>query len=98
MSNHEQPRPVFNAARALGALSMVLGVVPLVGTAFGWIEWTADQTNAYITAVGTVIGALALALGIRVEKEVTPNSNPRDNALVPLVPIANDGLEEELEV
>ena len=94
MNEESQPRPVVNASRILGAASMVLGVVPMVGSAFGWVDWNVDQVSAYTLSVGTVIGAIALVFGIRVEKEVTPMTSPRDDALVPLVPIANDGLDD----
>lgn len=90
----KQPRPVVNASRLLGALSLVLGVVPVAGSAFfGW-EWSADQVEAYTVVVGTFISAIALAFGVRVEREVTPTSNPRDDGLAPLVPTANDGFED----
>jgi len=89
-------RPVVNAGRILGALSAVAGAVPILGSAFGWFTWNVEQLEAYTIAVGTVVGALALAFGVRVEKEVTPVGDPRDNDLVPLVPIADDGYEDEL--
>ena len=87
-------RPVVSASRILGALSLVAGVVPIGGSAFlGW-DWNPDQLEAYTAVVGTVISAIALALGVRVEKEVTPTINPKDDALVPLVPIADDVYED----
>ena len=89
-----QQRPAVSASRILGALSLLAGVVPIGGSAFlGW-DWSPDQLEAYTAIVGTAISAVALAFGIRVEKEVTPVANPRDDGLVPLVPIANDAYED----
>ena len=73
-------RPVVNAGRALGALSLVAGVVPIVGSAFGWFVWDTDQLEAYAAGVGVTISALALAFGVQVEKQVTPTNNPKDDA------------------
>jgi hypothetical protein len=87
---------VVNASRILGAVSMILGVVPMVGTAFGWLSWDADQANAYMVAYGTVITAIGLAFGIRIEKVVTPVASPRDDAGNPLTPgpIGSDNANE----
>ena len=73
-------RPVVSASRMLGALVAVAGVIPLLGSSFGWFEWTVQQLEAYGVAVGVIAGAIALALGVQVEKQVTPNNNPKDDA------------------
>lgn len=89
-----QQRPVVTASRLLGSVSMILGVLPIAGSAFfGW-DWNGDQLEAYTAISATVVSAIALALGVRVEKTVTPTASPRDDGLVPLVPIANDSFED----
>lgn len=91
----EQDRPVVSASRILGAISLLAGIFPIGATAFGWVDgWGAEQYNAYSAIVGAIVTAIALAFGIRVEKDVTPTSNPRDDSLVPLVPIADDFLDD----
>ncbi|MEA2001733.1 MAG: hypothetical protein U9N84_07610 [Actinomycetota bacterium] len=79
-------RPVVNAGRTLGAVAAIAGLVPILGGAFGWFTWTADQLEAYTVAVGGVVGALALFLGVNVEKQVTPTSDPKDDAGNSLTP------------
>ncbi len=73
-------RPVVSASRTLGAVAALAGLVPMLGSAFGWFQWTADQLEAYLVAVGATVGAIALFLGVSVEKQVTPTANPRDDA------------------
>ncbi len=73
-------RPVVSAARTLGAVAAVAGLIPLLGSAFGWFEWTVEQLEAYTVAVGATVGAIALFLGVNVEKQVTPTANPKDDA------------------
>ena len=79
-------RPVVNAGRTLGAVAAIAGLLPILGSAFGWFTWTADQLEAYTVAVGGVVGALALFLGVNVEKQVTPTDNPKDDAGNSLTP------------
>ena len=79
-------RPVVNAGRTLGAVAAVAGLIPILGSAFGWFDWTADQLEAYTVAVGGVVGALALFLGVNIEKQVTPTNNPKDDAGNSLTP------------
>ena len=83
-----QPRPVRLAARVLGAASMILGVVPTVGSEFFGFDWTTGQINAYTLAVGTSIAAGSVLFGVRVEREVTPVASPRLDSNTPLVPAA----------
>lgn len=86
-------RPAVNKSRLLGAASMVLGLVPMIGRAFFGLEWTPEQVEIYSVAVGTVVAAVALLFGVQVEKVVTPVAAPRNDDLVPLVPVAPDGPE-----
>jgi len=79
-------RPVVNASRTLGALSLLAGAIPILGASFNWFSWTIDQLEAYTVAVGIVISALALFLGVSVEKVVTPMNNPKDDAGNSLTP------------
>ena len=79
-------RPVVNAGRTLGALSLVAGAIPIIGSAFGWFTWDTEQLEAYTVAVGVSISALALFFGVQVEKQVTPTNNPKDDAGNPLTP------------
>lgn len=82
-----QPRPVLNASRTLGAISLLAGLFPVGAIAFGWVDgWGPDQFAAYGALSGGVISALALFLGVQVEKQVTPVDSPRDNLLRPLEP------------
>jgi len=85
-------RPVVTASRALGALAALAGLLPILGSAFGWFDWTTDQLEAYTVAVGGAVGAVALLLGVNVEKVVTPMNNPKDDAGNMLTPgtIGND--------
>lgn len=78
MINREEP--VRFAARVLAALAILAGAFPTVGSAFGYLEWNADQVAAYILAANAVIGALGLVLGVQVRKLVTSTANPRDDA------------------
>ncbi len=73
-------RPVVSAARTLGAVAAVAGLIPMLGSAFGWFQWDVDQLRAYGVAVGGLVGAIALFLGVNVEKQVTPTANPKDDA------------------
>lgn len=79
-------RPVVSAARTLGAVAALAGLIPILGSSFGWFDWTVDQLEAYTVAVGGVVGAIALFLGVSVEKQVTPTANPKDDAGNPLTP------------
>lgn len=92
-----QPRPVVLASRILGAFAILAGVFPAVGRAFGWIDWTVSQGDAYFLAVNAVVAAVALVFGLQAEKRVTPVQSPRDDAGVPFVPIADDVFEDEPE-
>jgi hypothetical protein len=62
--------------------------------AFEVINWTGDQVGAYTTFVGVLVAAAAMFFNAEVAKQVTPVASPRDNGMVPLVPIANDGFED----
>jgi len=88
-------RPVVNASRWVAGLAAILGSLPTFLLAFGAIAWTAEQIAAYGTFLGVVVGSVSLILGLSAEGKVTPVETPRDNALVPLVPIADDGYEDE---
>jgi hypothetical protein len=104
----EQPRPVVDAAESqqrrgdiIGATAAVLGGLPALLLTFGVINWSADQIAAYGVFLGVFTGAVMVIFGRRdvgtalaIEDVVTPVASPRDDDLVPLVPIANDGLED----
>jgi len=79
-------QPVRLAARILAAAVTIAGAFPLVGTAFGWIDWNVEQSNAYFIAANAILGSAGLVLGIQVAKVVTPTANPRDDAGNPLTP------------
>ena len=79
-------RPVRMASRWLGAAAALAGIIPTIASEFQLWEWTAGQVNAYTLAVGTIIGAVSLVLGVQVEKVVTPTARPRDDAGNPLTP------------
>lgn len=104
----EQPRPVVENAhqqtltvRIIAAAQMVLAAAPFALQAFSIINWTGDQMIAFTFFLGVVTTAALLVLGqsvrsnaLQVEQQVTPVASPRDNELVPFVPIANDGLDD----
>ena len=78
-------RPVVSAARTLGALSILLGLVPITVALFG-VVWTAETVSGYAVVSGGFVTAFALFLGVNVEKQVTPTANPKDDAGNPLTP------------
>ena len=88
-----QARPVVNASRIIGAVAILLGLVPTSLMLFG-VEWNADQLIGYSAVSGGVVTAAALLFGVRVEKVVTPVESPRDDDGVPFVPIAIDVYED----
>lgn len=91
----KRPRPLRIAAAAVAFVSgVVLGVIPVL-QGFDVIDWSAQQVGLVQTFVGTVGGGLtALFAAIWSERRVTPTGDPRDDDLVPFVPIANDGHED----
>lgn len=91
----KQPQPVRRAFLWFSSVvTLVVAVFPVLQI-FGVINWTGDQMAAVTgflgLAVSTIGGTIA---SIYSENRVTPVAAPRDNSLVPLVPIANDGLED----
>jgi hypothetical protein len=104
----EQPRPVVDAAnsqnvraRWIAGIATIAGALPTFLLAFEVIAWSAEQIAAYTTFIGVVTAAVALVLGHQdvqtaemVETQVTPVASPRDNGLVPFVPIADDFLND----
>ena len=82
------------------AFRIVSGISLLIGAGlpglqlFGFVDWTADQMAFVAGFNATALGVIAYVLGLNTEAKVTPVDSPRDNALVPLVPIANDGFED----
>lgn len=95
MNNEKRPQPVNWAARITSAATVLFNGTPPLLIEFEYLDWTVNQLAAWEAFVGGVlIAALGIMLGQRSSREVTPTSDPRDNALVPLVPIANDSLED----
>jgi hypothetical protein len=90
----KRPRPVRRASQIIGGIVVILNGVPGLFLAFELIDWNAVQIGAYSTFVGVLAAGISIALGLRAEKAVTPVADPRDDLLVPLVPIANDGLDD----
>lgn len=94
-SSERRPQPVNWAARITGAAALLLNGTPPLLIEFEWIEWTVNQLAAWEAFVGGVlVAALSILSGQRASREVTPVSDPKDNSLVPLVPIADDVLED----
>lgn len=90
----EQPRPVMLAFRIITGLSLLVGAGLPGLLLFGLVDWTAEQM-AFISGFNaTALGIVAYVLGLNAETKVTPVDSPRDNSLVPLVPIAGDGFED----
>ena len=89
-----QPRPAVKAARIVAGLIVVFDGLPALLTAFNLVNWSADQWAAVNGFVGVLIAAISIWFGIQVERQVTPIASPRDDSLVPLVPIADDGLDD----
>lgn len=92
----DRPQPVNWAGRITAALALLMNGTPPLLLEFGVIDWSASQMAAFQGwAGGVLVAAVAIILGQRAADQVTPVSDPRDDALVPLVPIANDGFEDE---
>ena len=95
VADPKQPQPVRKAFLWFSSVvTLVVAVFPVLQI-FEVIQWSGDQI-ATITAflglaVSTIGGTVA---SIYSENRVTPVESPRDNNLTPLVPIANDGLED----
>lgn len=81
-----QSRPVVRTAEMLGGLILLLNGVPSLLTAFGYVDWSAEQLGAYVTFLNLILAAASRFLGVRVEGQVTPVANPRDNTGTSLVP------------
>ncbi len=104
----ERPRPVVDAAGqqkrrsdVIGAIAAVLAGIPIVLLSLNEDLMTAQQVSGITVFLGLLTGAalvifarqdLKTALGV--ETQVTPSSDPMDDAGVPLVPIADDFLED----
>lgn len=94
MSEPTQPRPVVTAASIIGAISIVLGIVPAALLLFG-VELSATALTGYTAVAGGVIAALSRLFGVQAEKRVTPGISPRTDDGTPLVPIAvHDDFED----
>lgn len=94
MPEPTQPRPVMIAARWIAGLSVIgQGWIPLA-LEFGWIDWTASQISQVSVFIGVLTGAIAYIMGLNAESKVTPTESPRDDELVPLVPVASDGAQD----
>lgn len=104
----ERPRPVVDAATQqkrrsdiIGAIAAVLGGIPILLLLFYEDLFTAQQASGITVFLGLLTGAalvifarqdLKTALGV--ETQVTPVADPMDDASVPLVPIADDFLDD----
>lgn len=82
------------AFRIVSGLSLLIGAGLPGLLLFGVVDWNAEQM-AFISGFNaTALGIIAYVLGLNAEAKVTPVDSARDNGLVPLVPIANDGFED----
>lgn len=89
-----RPRPLVDAATAVSNIVGITG--GLVTMLVGWGTLTLAQGDAVtgllglIPGVVTVVTAVLAAFGVvhRAEPLVTPVSDPRNDAMVPLVPAA----------
>lgn len=91
----KRPQPVNWASRIIAAASVLINGTPPLLLEFGLIDWTAPQVAQFQGWVGGVaLASIAILLGLNTTKKVTPVTDPRDNALVPLVPIADDGIDD----
>lgn len=82
-------RPVVLASRVVGALVLVLNGLPPLLLEFEVIDWTARQLGAYTIFLNVLLAAASAVLGVRVERLVTPVTDPKDNlgnTLVPAIP------------
>lgn len=90
-----RPQPVNWGARITAATALLVNGTPPLLLEFGLVDWSASQTAAFQGwAGGVLVAALSVILGVRATQKVTPVEDPRDDALVPLVPIANDAFED----
>ena len=92
--SERRPQPVNWASRITAAVAILAGLVPTVGRAFEWLSWNATQVDAYILAANGILAAVAIILGLDATRKVTPVADPRDDGLAPLVPVADDYLDD----
>lgn len=83
---HVHPRPVMQAFRIVVALQMIVSALIPGLALFEITNWTIDQTNWVYMFIGVIVAAVAYALGLRAESQVTPVSAPRLSSTTPLVP------------
>ncbi len=83
-----RPQPVQNASRLVGAFVLIANGIPPFARAFGYLEWTPFQIDAYTVFIGVLAAAAALVMGQHVSGLVTPVADPMDNQGNPLVPAA----------
>jgi hypothetical protein len=72
-----RPRPVRLAAGTIALLLVIIGALPVFG-----VPITAEMVGALLLVSGPLTGLV----GILVERQVTPMSDPRDDAGRQLVP------------
>lgn len=96
LASYARAEPVALASRIVAALAALSGAFPVVASAFGWVDWSVDQLEAYSVAEGAILGAMAVILGVQVRDRVTAMFRPRDDAGNPLTPgpIGSDDPEE----
>ena len=91
----------MNAAGLAGLLILILKAAIAAAIAFEFIDWTDGQTQALLALVVPLVDfAIILAtMYYRARPRVTPNADPVDTDLHPLVrkdrrPLAATGLED----
>lgn len=94
MSEH-RPQPVNWGARITGAAALVLNGTPPLLLEFEVIDWTAAQMATFQGwAGGVLVAAVSVLLGVNATRKVTPTSDPRDDGMAPLVPTADDWIDD----
>jgi hypothetical protein len=90
----DRPRPLRVALAVLGSINTIaIATVPVL-QGLGVVSMDPDTMGLVITLIGvTVNGIGSVFAAFYMEGQVTPISDPRAGSLVPLVPVAQDGLE-----
>lgn len=95
MMKEKRPQPVNWGARIIAASSLLLNGTPPLLLEFEVIDWTASQVATFQGwAGGVALAAIAIIIGQESARRVTPTSDPRDDGMAPLVPTADDWIDD----
>lgn len=91
----KQPQPVRAAFLIFSGVVVIVNSAVPVLVLLNVVSFTADQIAGIQAFLGTVTATVGATIAsIYAENRVTPVAAPRNNELVPLVPVAGDGYED----